>query len=144
MRKLSSEDRQLLKQISLQYLDFPFDLVGDGETTFNCSQFVAKVYRVALDYVLPEKTDWLYLKSKVLPVSELQTGDLVFYCREPRPKGRLATHVAMYLGEGQIINARQNAGRVLVEPVNSLSRHQLLEKKDPTVLESWLEEIISI
>jgi len=144
MRTLTIEERQLVCQIARQYLDFPFDLVGDGQNTFNCSQFVAKVYRLALDYVLPEKADWLFLKSRVFPITELQMADLVFYCRNPRPRGRLATHVAIYLGDGQIINARQNAGKVLIEPIESLPKHQLLVQKDPLVINQWLQEILSI
>jgi cell wall-associated NlpC family hydrolase len=144
MRSLTHVDRELIRQVALQFVDMPFNLTGDGEHSFNCSQFVAKVYRLALDIVLPQKSDWLFLKSKIIPSSELQIGDLVFYCREPRPYGRLATHVAIYIGDNQIINARQGAGGVVIESITAPKKHQILQIKDPAVCEAWLKEILSI
>lgn len=145
MRKLSAADRSLIWQVSMQYLGMPFSLYGDGASTFNCRQLVAKVYQVALNINLPKKVDWLFLTSRIIKTADLQVGDLVFYCREPRPRRRLATHVAIYIGEGEIINARQKAGKVLIEEIHApLKNHILLESKDETICNLWLSEVLSI
>lgn len=145
MRKitLTEADRKRIIEEAHKLLGKPYKLRGDGIDTFNCSQFVVAVIRNALGIDLPPKVDWLFLISKVINQEDLQIGDLVFFCYQPRPKGRIATHVAIYIGNGNIIHARQRAGEVTIEPMIDFSE-TMITSKNIDVLNSWLNETIQL
>lgn len=138
---LTKDNRDKIVQAAYKLLGTPFCLNGNSKDTFNCSQFVTTVIHNAMGIDLPQKVDWLYIISSIKKPKELQIGDLVFFCRQPRPKGRIATHVAIYVGGGNIIHARQRAGKVVVEPITDFSE-TLITSKDDTELHQWLNEVL--
>ncbi|MFA6492642.1 MAG: NlpC/P60 family protein [Patescibacteria group bacterium] len=140
---LTKNDRDKIVEEAYKFLNTPYCLCGDGKNTFNCSQFIVSVIKNALNVDLPAKVDWLYLVSSIVKPENLQAGDLVFFCRQPRPTGRIATHVAIFVGDKKIIHARQRAGKVVIEAIEDFSE-TLITSKDPNELHQWLEEIISL
>ena len=87
------------------------DSFGDfNQSGFDCSGLVKYAYAAAgLD--LPHYTGAQYQQGKKVPRDNAKRGDLIFY----GPGGN--QHVAIYLGDGQMIEAPQSGQTVSVVPV---------------------------
>ena len=87
------------------------DSFGDfGQSGFDCSGLVKYAYAaVGLD--LPHYTGAQYQQGKKVPRANAQRGDLIFYGAGG------SQHVAIYLGDGQMIEAPQSGQTVSVVPV---------------------------
>ena len=87
------------------------DSFGDyGQSGFDCSGLVKYAYAAAgLD--LPHYTGAQYQQGTKVPRENAQRGDLIFYGAGG------SQHVAIYLGDGQMIEAPQSGQTVSVVPV---------------------------
>ena len=141
--QLTSADRERIIEEACKLLGTPYCLRGDGRSTFNCSQFVTTVIKNALGIDLPAKVDWLYLVSTIKQLDDLRIGDLVFFRWQRRPKGKIVRHVAIFLGNGQIIHAPQRTSKVVIEPIED-HPFTVITHKDPVLLHQWIDEIISL
>lgn len=103
-----------------KYLGTPYEFGSNRNTTatFDCSDFVRHIYKEALGITLPSDSRkqgaWIKENSRpVYRISDLKAGDLVFFMSY---KGSSAsayegidknseriTHVAMYIGDGQLL-----------------------------------------
>ena len=50
--------------------------------------------------------------------SELQAGDLVFFCDPARAKGKAASHAGIYIGNNQFIHASSGGGKVQIDSLS--------------------------
>lgn len=81
------------------------------KTGFDCSGLM--VYAFAGGGVfLPHYTGYQYQAGRKVPSSEMRRGDLLFYGYNG------SQHVALYLGDGQVVEAAQSGTLVRVAPVN--------------------------
>ena len=146
MRKLTEADRQAIVLEAMKWLEVPYKLMGKSKQGVDCSQLVTIVYKNALDINLianrnlPFLASWLFFKLKVIPVEKLKPGDLVFYCFQPRPTGRIATSVAIYIGAGKVIHAGLALRKVAIENLYDYPG-VILTKKDAAIMSQWQEEI---
>ncbi|MFF5977039.1 C40 family peptidase [Streptomyces sp. NPDC012769] len=85
----------------------------------DCSGLIQQVYR-QLGINLPRTTYDQAKQGKRVPVSNLLPGDLVFYntgSQDPNGIGSLS-HVAIYIGNGQIIDARNSRAGIKLGNIN--------------------------
>ena len=145
MRCLSNCERQAVVTEALKWIGVPYRLNGKTKDGVDCSQLVLAVYKNALGIKLISKTNgpflasWLFASLAVITTENLLSGDLVFYSREPQPKGRLVTSVAIYIGAGQVVHASLRLRRVAVESIFDYPGF-LLTGKDFEAVEKWLSE----
>ncbi|GAB3943815.1 hypothetical protein FHE74_05730 [Corynebacterium tapiri] len=87
------------------------DANGDyGKVGFDCSGLVKYAFAAAgLD--LPHYSGYMYNRGTAVDPSEMQRGDLIFY----GPGG--SEHVAIYLGDGTMVEAPASGQTVQVAPV---------------------------
>ncbi|AWB81880.1 hypothetical protein C3B44_05525 [Corynebacterium yudongzhengii] len=87
------------------------DTYGDyDQVGFDCSGLMVYAFNaVGLD--LPSFSGYQYLRGEKVSHDELQRGDLLFW----GPNG--SQHVALYLGDGQMIEAPTSGGSVRVTDV---------------------------
>lgn len=98
---------------ALQYVGNPYVYGGVSLTNgADCSGFVQTVFanfgikllRVADDQMKGPSADYIskqgYKQAVVVDASSMQPGDLIFY-----GSGNYASHVAIYMGDGQIVHA---------------------------------------
>ena len=78
----------------------PYEWGADGPDTFDCSGLTMMAWRQAGVY-LSHYTGAQYAETARVPIDQLQPGDLVFY----GPSGETSTHVGLYVGSGQMIEA---------------------------------------
>jgi cell wall-associated NlpC family hydrolase len=89
----------------------------DPATGFDCSGFAGWVGQQKGDGTTPvESTLTLYRKSQAIGGNELQPGDYVFY--NMGETDMTAQHVAIYIGNGQVIQSGGTQRSVNIAPVN--------------------------
>jgi cell wall-associated NlpC family hydrolase len=65
---------------------------------------------------LPHSASLQYSLSTPITAAELQPGDLVFWSSNPRDPNTIY-HVAMYIGDGKMIQAPQPGEDVQIDPL---------------------------
>jgi len=84
------------------------------ETGFDCSGYVAYVFREVLAINLPRTSDAIGQKGLRVARNALQPGDLVFFNTMHRPY----THVGIYLADDRFVHAPSSGGLVRTEDLN--------------------------
>ena len=92
-------------QASLRYQGSPYVFGGTTPNGFDCSGFTRYVFAQAGVY-LPRAADEQYELGQYVSYSRLQAGDLVYFTTYTSG----ASHVGIYLGNGQFISATSSRG----------------------------------
>ncbi|MYW67545.1 hypothetical protein GTY65_26255 [Streptomyces sp. SID8379] len=87
----------------------PYVWGAEGPKSFDCSGLTSQAWTHA-GRTIPRTSQEQWAQLPRVPLSELRPGDLVVYF----PK---ATHVAMYLGDGMVVQAPRPGARVKVSPI---------------------------
>jgi cell wall-associated NlpC family hydrolase len=93
----------------------PYVWGGAGPTSFDCSGLVQWSFAQA-GIVMPRVAADQALSGPAVPVSQLTPGDLLFYHTDPTAPDYIS-HVAIYLGNGWMIQAPEPGMDVEVVPV---------------------------
>jgi peptidoglycan DL-endopeptidase CwlO len=99
--------------IAMDYLGVPYVWGGSSPNGFDCSGLVMYVYR-KVGVSLPHSSRLQYGYGKPVSRSDLQPGDLVFFFSP-------ISHVGIYIGDGQMINAAGVGKGVRIDDVWSSS-----------------------
>lgn len=107
--------------IAKKYLGVRYVYGGSSSSGFDCSGFTMYVLK-QLGYSLPHSatSQWNSVGEHV-DRSDLQPGDLVFFCDPAISKGKACSHVGIYIGDGQIIHAASGSSSGRKVRINSLS-----------------------
>jgi cell wall-associated NlpC family hydrolase len=109
MGEISSGRARELALHALSHIGVPYRYGGTSpETGFDCSGLVYYVYSRGAGVLLPRSTEALSEIGVPISVSELETGDLVFFDTLRKPY----SHVGIYLGDQRFIHAPATGGRV--------------------------------
>lgn len=93
--------RQEIVDYALRFEGNPYVYGGTSLTNgADCSGFVMSVF-ANFGYELPRVAASQYMDSEKKDMSEMETGDLVFYGDSPEG----IYHVALYIGDGKVIHA---------------------------------------
>lgn len=105
-------ERKVLVNFALQFVGNPYVYGGTSLTNgADCSGFVMSVFK-EFGYDLPRVAAAQYEASQKKDISQLETGDLVFY-----GAGGI-NHVALYIGNGKIVHASTAATGIKVSDYN--------------------------
>jgi peptidoglycan DL-endopeptidase CwlO len=91
---------------ALAQLGKPYQWGGSGPNSFDCSGLTSYAWRAA-GVTLPRTSGAQYAGTRRISRAELQPGDLVFY-HSP------ISHVAMYIGNGQVVEAPNSGNNVRI------------------------------
>ncbi|WP_026426187.1 C40 family peptidase [Actinokineospora inagensis] len=88
----------------------------DQQDSYDCSSLMLQSYRTG-GVDLPRTSREQYRAGALLPVEQAQPGDLLFWAYDTANPATIH-HVAMYLGDGKIVEAQQTGVPVHIRPVS--------------------------
>jgi hypothetical protein len=112
---LSQVQLSAVLQAALSRRGMPYVWGAAGPRAFDCSGLVEWSFAQA-GIAMPRVAADQALAGPAVPVSQLAAGDLLFYHTDPTAPGYIS-HVALYLGNGWMIQAPQPGMTVEVVPV---------------------------
>ncbi len=92
----------------------PYVYGGDGPNVFDCSGLVQWSMRQA-GVTMPRVAAEQAMTGPLIPLSELEPGDLLFYHFDPTDPDYIS-HVAIYIGDGKIVQAPEPGEDVQIIP----------------------------
>ncbi|EPD55295.1 MULTISPECIES: C40 family peptidase [unclassified Streptomyces] len=96
---------------AVRQLGKPYRWGAEGPTSYDCSGLTSQAWdRAGTPIPRTSQQQWAQLPR--VPLDQLRPGDLVIYFPE-------ATHVAMYLGHGVMIQAPRTGEKIKVSPIAS-------------------------
>jgi len=109
----------------------PYVWGAAGPTSFDCSGLVQWSFAQA-GVAMPRVAADQARTGPAVPVSQLQPGDLLFYHTDPTDPGYIS-HVAVYLGDGKMIQAPETGENVEVVPADTGSEFAGAVRVDPAL-----------
>lgn len=109
--------REKLVTEAKKHVGAPYIRGAIGPDAFDCSGLIFTVSRESIEFQLPRTVKAMYSYVKIVPDSQREPGDLVFF--RTTGDGSIS-HVGLYIGKGQFISAVSdgpNTG-VIVSSVN--------------------------
>jgi len=101
---------------ALSMVDTPYHYGGNSpDEGFDCSGLVSYVFGDATQHALPHRAASIARISRSIPRTQLAAGDLVFFNTLNRPY----SHMGIYIGDGQFVNAPSSGGRVRVDSLSN-------------------------
>lgn len=100
---------------ALSKLGSPYVWGDEGPSTFDCSGLVLWAYLQA-GLVLPRLASDQYFASTPIATDQMQPGDLLVYAYDVTD-GDTIHHIAMYIGDGQMVQAPRTGDVVRIVPV---------------------------
>jgi len=101
---------------ALSRVGLPYVWGAAGPSSFDCSGLVQWSFAQA-GVVMPRVAADQARTGPAVPVSQLQPGDLLFYHTDPTAPDYIS-HVAIYLGQGRMVQAPEPGMNVEVVPVD--------------------------
>jgi cell wall-associated NlpC family hydrolase len=105
-RAASTSPGQRAVDVALEQVGKPYRYGGSGPDNFDCSGLTSYAWRAA-GVEIPRTSRDQYASSQRISRSDLRPGDLIFY-HQP------VSHVAMYIGDGRVVEAPNSGNRVRV------------------------------
>ena len=109
----------------------PYVWGAAGPASFDCSGLVQWAFAQA-GVRMPRVAADQARTGPAVPVSQLQPGDLLFYHTDPTDPGYIS-HVAIYIGNGEMIQAPQPGENVEVVPADTGSEFAGAVRVDPAL-----------
>ena len=105
----STNKVQAVVDLAHKQIGKPYVWGAEGPNSFDCSGLTYYVYKNAAGITLPRNSRSQYGVGKAVSKSNLQAGDLIFSSTDGT--GNI-THVAIYVGNGQMIHAPRSGKNV--------------------------------
>jgi cell wall-associated NlpC family hydrolase len=109
--RMPSQEGDRAVRYAVQQLGKPYEWGAEGPRSYDCSGLTSQAWDHA-GRSIPRTSQEQWARLPRIPLKELRPGDLVVYFPG-------ATHVAMYLGDGTVIQAPRTGEKVKVSPIAS-------------------------
>ena len=113
----SSGKGQEIANYALTFVGYPYVYGGSSPSGFDCSGFTQYVYK-QFGYGLNRTASAQLQNGTPVSMSELQSGDLVLFKRSGTGSSA-ASHVGIYIGNGQFVHASTSKVGVIVSDISS-------------------------
>ncbi|GGW38470.1 NlpC/P60 family protein [Streptomyces caelestis] len=108
VRRPSAEGGRAVRY-AVRQLGKPYAWGAEGPESYDCSGLTSQAWAQA-GTPIPRASQEQWKRLKRVPLTGLRPGDLVVYFPE-------ATHVALYLGDGMVVQAPRPGAKVKVSPI---------------------------
>ncbi len=96
---------------AMRQLGKPYEWGAEGPRTYDCSGLTSQAWTHA-GTPIPRTSQEQWARLQRVGLKKLRPGDLVIYHRD-------ATHVAMYVGKGKVVEAPRTGEKIKVSPMAS-------------------------
>lgn len=133
--KFNAEIAQKIIAAAMSKLGYPY-IWGksfDGKSGGDCSGLVYYVLNQAGINIGRTSANGYYnhFKNNQVPRSEMQPGDLIFWHKNGGRADRYVHHVGIYIGDGKIIDASSNAGKIVERKIFEGQTYQVVGVSRP-------------
>ena len=133
--KFNAEIAQKIIAAAMSKLGYPY-IWGksfDGNSGGDCSGLVYYVLNQAGINIDRTSANGYYnhFKNNQVPRSEMQPGDLIFWHKNGGRPDRYVHHVGIYIGDGKIIDASSNAGKIVERKIFEGQTYQVVGVSRP-------------
>ncbi|MGW7243286.1 NlpC/P60 family protein [Streptomyces sp. NPDC054804] len=104
-----SQEGDRAVRYAVRQLGKPYQWGAQGPTSYDCSGLTSQAWDHA-GTPIPRTSQQQWAELPHVPLNQLRPGDLVVYFPE-------ATHVALYLGDGKVVQAPRPGARIKVSPI---------------------------
>ena len=111
--KTTASDGQKIANLAKSLLGAPYKYGGASPNGFDCSGLVYYTHG-KFGIRTPRTSKQQYKYAKTIKLSELNSGDLVFFTLNKKN----VSHVGIYVGKGQFIHAPKSGKRVAINYIN--------------------------
>ncbi|MEU4168413.1 NlpC/P60 family protein [Streptomyces sp. NPDC026665] len=94
---------------AVEQIGKPYEWGAEGPKAYDCSGLTSQAWERA-GRAIPRTSQEQWAELPRIPLDKLRPGDLVIYFPE-------ATHVAIYLGDGMVVQAPRPGTRIKVSPI---------------------------
>ncbi|MEU1177612.1 C40 family peptidase [Streptomyces sp. NPDC005820] len=109
-QKPSREGDEALRY-AVRQIGKPYAWGAEGPKSYDCSGLTSQAWiQAGTPIPRTSQEQWAHLPR--IPLKDLRPGDLVLYFPE-------ATHVAMYMGEGMVVQAPRTGEKIKISPIAS-------------------------
>jgi len=112
---------QAMVDLAMEFLGTRYVYGASGPKSFDCSGFtmyLCKQFGISMPH--SATSQWLSGKGMQLrSVSDMQPGDLVFFCDPTRSDGKACSHCGVYIGDGKFIHASSSKAKVVISDLTS-------------------------
>ncbi|WP_369249156.1 C40 family peptidase [Streptomyces sp. R41] len=108
-KKRPSQEGEAALRYAVRQIGKPYQWGAQGPKSYDCSGLTSQAWQRA-GQPIPRTSQEQWAQLPRIPLSELRPGDLVIYFPE-------ATHVAMYLGDGMVVQAPRPGTKIKVSPI---------------------------
>jgi len=116
-----SANGQSMVDLAKEFLGVRYVYGGSGPKTFDCSGFtmyLCKQFGISLPH--SATSQWLSGKGvQIRSISDMQPGDLVFFCDPTRSDGKACSHCGVYIGNNQFIHASSSKAKIVISDLSS-------------------------
>lgn len=120
-------------------LDVPYVWGGITTAGVDCSGLVVYAFNLDVDkHGRTAQQQYDAMAAYNVPLEEIQPGDLIFEAwgrRGPVGRSNAVSHVTIYLGDNQMIEAMPNPGKVIISPVRFGANAYVGVRRVPTITE---------
>ncbi|MEU0068504.1 NlpC/P60 family protein [Streptomyces sp. NPDC006332] len=96
---------------AFRQLGKPYEWGAEGPESYDCSGLTSEAWR-SVGVPIPRTSQEQWARLPKIPLDRLRPGDLVVYFPE-------ATHVAVYVGKGQVVQAPRPGTKITISPIAS-------------------------
>lgn len=133
--KFNAEIAQKILAAAMSKLGYPY-IWGksfEGNSGGDCSGLVYYVLNQAGINIGRTSANGYYnhFKNNQVPRSEMQPGDLIFWHKNGGRPDRYVHHVGIYIGDGKIIDASSNAGKIVERKIFEGQTYQVVGVSRP-------------
>lgn len=112
--QLSEEKRQNLVNFAVQFIGGPYRYGGnDPRTGVDCSGFTRYVVQNGAGVPMQRSASSQATQGRAISADQMRPGDLIFYS-----SGSRINHVALYIGNGQVVHASTPETGIKTSPWN--------------------------
>lgn len=133
--KFNAEIAQKIIAAAMSKLGFPYQSGNEftGLEGGDCSGLVYYVLNQAGINIGRTSANGYYnhFKNNQVPRSEMQPGDLIFWHKNGGRPDRYVHHVGIYIGDGKIIDASSNAGKIVERKIFEGQTYQVVGVSRP-------------